>query len=132
MPTRGRGANWERGSLTARRDRSAHPKLKRRAPIRATDIAYRHYAFDGYHCLAYRCEHLADLTVRLDVTSAPPREASRDHTQARPRQSASKITPFTLLAVLPFLLFGLIFAVYPLSQVVRMSLSDVQIRSGQF
>src|SRR5699024_3232184 len=48
------------------------------------------------------------------------------------RRARRRATPFTLLAVLPLLLFGLVFAVYPMSQVVRMALSDVQIRSGQF
>lgn len=35
-------------------------------------------------------------------------------------------------ALLPFAVFGLVLAVYPMIQVVRMSFSDVQIRSGGF
>ena len=49
--------------------------------------------------------------------------ASTSSTPAWERQ------PETLL---PFVRFGLVFAVYPLSQVVRMAGSDVQIRSGSF
>lgn len=48
----------------------------------------------------------------------------------RPRRRP-RVPGFTLLAMLPFVLFGLVFAAYPLSQVVRMSVSDVQIRSGR-
>jgi multiple sugar transport system permease protein len=39
---------------------------------------------------------------------------------------------FALAAVLPFALFLLVFAVYPLVQLVRMSLSHVEIQRGQF
>lgn len=49
----------------------------------------------------------------------------------RPRKRP-KVPGFTLIALLPFMLFGLVFAVYPLSQVLRMAVSDVQIRSGRF
>lgn len=66
------------------------------------------------------------------MRSVPPQEALRAGDSLQRRPKARRTTPFALLAVLPFLLFGLVFAVYPLSQVVRMSLSDVQIRSGQF
>lgn len=66
------------------------------------------------------------------MTSVPPQEAVRASAAPPQRRRARKATPFTLLAVLPFLLFGLVFAVYPMSQVVRMALSDVQISSGQF
>jgi multiple sugar transport system permease protein len=37
-----------------------------------------------------------------------------------------------VIALLPFVLFGLGLLVYPLAQVVRMAVSDVQIRSGGF
>jgi multiple sugar transport system permease protein len=39
---------------------------------------------------------------------------------------------FGLLAVLPFIAFMLLFAVYPLTQVVRMALSHVEIQNGAF
>jgi multiple sugar transport system permease protein len=39
---------------------------------------------------------------------------------------------FGLLAVLPFAVFMLVFAAYPLVQLVRMSLSDVSVRDGVF
>jgi multiple sugar transport system permease protein len=38
---------------------------------------------------------------------------------------------FAVIALAPFVLFGLIFAAYPIAQVVRMAVSDVRIRSGE-
>lgn len=37
-----------------------------------------------------------------------------------------------MIALAPFVIFGIVFAAYPLGQVVRMSLSDVDIRGGVF
>jgi multiple sugar transport system permease protein len=45
----------------------------------------------------------------------------------RPRKSA-----FRLVALLPFTIFGLVFAAYPVVQVIRMSFLDVRIVNGQF
>jgi len=52
--------------------------------------------------------------------------------RARPARSPLHGGRFGLFAVLPFVLFMLVFAVYPLVQVVRMALSDVQIQGGRF
>lgn len=38
----------------------------------------------------------------------------------------------SIWALLPFTVFGLVFAVYPMAQVVRMAFSDVSVRSGGF
>lgn len=52
------------------------------------------------------------------------RSAARKRSRPRPR--------FAIVALAPFIIFGAVFAAYPLGQVVRMSLSDVQIRGGIF
>lgn len=51
-----------------------------------------------------------------------------------PRRGKSSRTPriFSIMALVPFVVFGLVFAVYPIAQVARMALSDVQISGGQF
>lgn len=50
---------------------------------------------------------------------------------ARRRRSGG-LWSMRVIALLPFVLFGLGLLAYPLAQVVRMALSDVQIRSGGF
>lgn len=64
--------------------------------------------------------------------SQKARETVRPSHQGSKRRKRSRNTPFAILALLPFVLFGLAFAAYPLFQVARMAVSDVQIRSGQF
>ena len=55
---------------------------------------------------------------------------------ASPRPTARKRSRpkhvFAIVALAPFIIFGAIFAAYPLGQVIRMALSDVQIRGGIF
>jgi multiple sugar transport system permease protein len=66
---------------------------------------------------------------------SPASTTSPDPVRARRRPHA--VSPlhggrFGMVAVVPFVVFMLMFAVYPLAQVVRMSLSDVQIQQGVF
>lgn len=56
--------------------------------------------------------------------------AGRDRAPTRRRRTTRG--GFAAVAVIPFVLFGLVFAAYPLFQVARMAGSDVQIRSGRF
>ncbi|MBH0009610.1 carbohydrate ABC transporter permease [Salinibacterium sp. SWN1162] len=53
-----------------------------------------------------------------------PRPTARKRSRPKP--------VFAIVALAPFIIFGAIFAAYPLGQVIRMALSDVQIRGGIF
>lgn len=54
----------------------------------------------------------------------PPRVSTRSGKRRTPRM-------FSVIALLPFVLFGLVFAAYPTAQVIRMAFSDVGFRSGE-
>jgi multiple sugar transport system permease protein len=63
------------------------------------------------------------------VTTASTTTSAERRSRARSPLHGGR---FGLVAVLPFVAFMLLFAVYPLVQVVRMALSHVEIRGGQF
>jgi multiple sugar transport system permease protein len=73
---------------------------------------------------------------RLGTSPARPATAAEPRTKhraARPRGGWRPVERrFRLLSVLPLMAFLLIFAAYPLAQLVWMSLSEVNIRGGQF
>ncbi|QOR72443.1 sugar ABC transporter permease [Ruania alkalisoli] len=68
----------------------------------------------------------------MSTTTAAPARDRVGTSAPRRRRPQTNRSLFRLLALVPFLLFGLVFAVYPLLQVARMAGSDVQIRSGRF
>ncbi|MGV8896877.1 MAG: carbohydrate ABC transporter permease [Rhodoglobus sp.] len=62
-------------------------------------------------------------TVQATRTTTPRQSLRR---RAKPKSA------FAIVGLAPFIIFGTIFAAYPLSQVVRMSMSEVSIRGGVF
>ncbi|GAA2042614.1 sugar ABC transporter permease [Agromyces tropicus] len=70
-------------------------------------------------------------TAAPPIPTAEPRPIAPEPA-GRARRPRRRSPGFGILALLPFVLFGLVFAVYPLAQVIRMAFSDVAIRGGVF
>jgi multiple sugar transport system permease protein len=66
------------------------------------------------------------------TVTIPEAAVSTPQRNRQPASGSRKRSSFGLLVVLPYLLFMLVFAAYPLAQVVRMAFSKVQFQSGEF
>jgi multiple sugar transport system permease protein len=73
---------------------------------------------------------------RLETSRAKPASAAERGSTAGPARAHPTRPPtdrwFRLLSLLPLVAFLLIFAAYPLAQLLRMSVSEVSIRGGAF
>ena len=70
------------------------------------------------------------MTATLSPREVPATVAG-DRDRRLPRRRTHRPPLFAILAIAPFILFAVVFAAYPVAQVVRMAFSDVQIRSGR-
>ena len=69
------------------------------------------------------------------TSPAPPASAPESGAPAPPRPRGARRPEdrrFRLLSLLPLVAFLLIFAAYPLVQLVQMSFAEVNIRGGEF
>lgn len=71
----------------------------------------------------------------MTTTVTPPRPpvtgVTRDSApRRRPGKSRRLPRSFSIIALAPFVVFGLVFAAYPTMQLVRMAFSDVRVRAG--
>jgi multiple sugar transport system permease protein len=76
------------------------------------------------------------MPSRSNLRRSPARPASaaedqQDRDQPR-RPARRRRSGFRLVSLLPLVIFLLLFTAYPMVQLVRVSVSDVQIRGGQF
>jgi multiple sugar transport system permease protein len=78
------------------------------------------------------------MTSPTGLTRSPATPASAPEPRSAPKppprgpRSAPRHGPFRVAALLPLIAFIVVFTGYPMVELVRMSLSDVQIRGGDF
>lgn len=72
------------------------------------------------------------MTSPTGLPTSPARPAIPAEAGPAPRRSARRRSPFRWAALLPLLGFLAVFTAYPMVQLVRMSLSNVQLEGGDF